>query len=135
MKKLVNLPYGVGVMDGTLIELGIAPSSIDTSDYHEQKMQWSIACLFIDDLKRKVHAYLAGFLGSTHDNQIWRNMTPYFGSTEYIECDSAFDFLPYCIPAYSTNIGFIQSEDKQLFNYTLPRAHVSSEHTIGMGKG
>ncbi len=105
MKKLVNLPYGVGVMDGTLIELGIAPSSIDTSDYHEQKMQWSIACLFIDDLKRKVHAYLAGFLGSTHDNQIWRNMISfqkadqYFGPSKHVICDISFDPSPYCIPA------------------------------------
>ncbi len=69
MKNFFNLLNGVGVLDGTLIELGIAPSSIDPSDYHGQKMQWFIVCLVINVLKRKVHVYLAGFPGSTHDNQ------------------------------------------------------------------
>ncbi len=60
-------------MDVTLIEMGIAPISIEVSDYHERKMKWSVVCLTINDLKRKVLAYLAGFPGSTHDNRIWRN--------------------------------------------------------------
>ncbi len=33
MKNLFNLPNGVGVMDGTLIEMSIAPCFIDASDY------------------------------------------------------------------------------------------------------
>ncbi len=98
-------------------------------------MEWSIICLVINDLKRKVCAYLAGFPGSVHDNRLWRNMRPYqkedeyFSPTEYIICDTAFEPSPFCIPVFSTDIGFVQLAGKQLSNHTLSKPHASSEHT------
>jgi len=72
---------------------------------------------------------------------VWRNSKPYqnpedyFGPTEYVICDTAFDPSPFCIPAFSADVGFLQSADKQLFNFTLLKPRVSSEHTIGILKG
>ncbi len=61
MKNIFNRPNGVGIMDVTLIEMHIAPSCIDTLDYHGRKRLWSFASLDINDMKRKIHTFLAGF--------------------------------------------------------------------------
>lgn len=128
-------------MDGTLIELGITPSCLDASDYHGRKLQWSLPLLFLNDLNRKIQYYLVGLPGSAHNNRVWRNSKPYrnleehFGPTEYVICDTAFDPSPFCIPAFTADVGFSQSPDKQLFNITLSKPRVSLEHTIGILKG
>ena len=72
---------------------------------------------------------------------MWRNTKPYqnpeehFGPTEYVICDTAFNPSPFCIPAFSADVEFLQSADTQLFNFTLSKPRVSSEHTIGIVKG
>ncbi len=66
------LPNCIGLMDGTLIPLGIAPSCSDAADYSGKKLTYSLTVCVINDDKRKIRAYLSGFPGSTHDNQVWR---------------------------------------------------------------
>jgi hypothetical protein len=69
-----TLPNCIGMMDGTLLPLGIEPSCDDAADYHGRKFPYSLTVLVINDDKRKIRAYLAGYPGSTHDNRLWRNM-------------------------------------------------------------
>eukprot|EP00804_Cyclotella_cryptica_P018902 CCRYP_006432-RA/>CCRYP_006432-RA protein AED:0.22 eAED:0.22 QI:0/-1/0/1/-1/1/1/0/257 len=60
------LPNCIGLMDGTLLPLGIAPSCSDAADYSGRKFPYSLTVCVINDDKRKIRAYLSGFPGSTH---------------------------------------------------------------------
>ena len=46
------LPNCVSIMDGTLLPLGMAPSSDDSADYHGRKFLYSLTVLVINDDKR-----------------------------------------------------------------------------------
>ena len=68
------LPNCIGLMDGTLLPLGIAPSCSDAADYSGRKFPYSLTVCVINDDKQKIRAYLSGFPVSTHDNEEWRNV-------------------------------------------------------------
>ena len=135
------LPNCVSIMDGTLLPLGLAPSSDDLADYHGRKFLYSLTVLVINDDKRRIRAYLSGYPGSTHDNRLWRNMRQnqkpeeYFGENEYIMGDTAFKPSSICISAYKCEEGFYQDPDKERFNHVLSSPRVISEHTMGIWKG
>lgn len=74
IEKQFLLPNCLGLMDGTLLPLGIAPISDDSADYHGHKFPYALTVLVINDDKRRIRAYLSGYPGSTHDNRLWRNM-------------------------------------------------------------
>ncbi len=141
IEKNFNIPNCVGIMDGTLLELGLKPSCNDASDYHGRKLPFSLTVLFICDDKRRIRYYLGGFPGSTHDNRVWRNSKvnkqpdDHFNDIEYIICDTAFEPSPYCIPAYKSDVGFVLTRGKELFNQILAKPRVISEHAIGISKG
>ena len=105
-------------MDGTLLPLALEPASDDAADYHGRKFPYSLTVLVINDDKRRIRAYLAGFPGSTHDNRLWRNMKQdkfserFFSTSEYVLCDTAFEPSNICIPAYKTDAAFYQSAEK-----------------------
>eukprot|EP00804_Cyclotella_cryptica_P017405 CCRYP_016634-RA/>CCRYP_016634-RA protein AED:0.35 eAED:0.35 QI:0/0/0/1/0/0/2/0/91 len=46
-----------------------------------------MVCVNNDD-KRKIHAYLSGFPGSTHDNRVWRNMIQNQKSSNFLVLSS-----------------------------------------------
>ena len=141
IEKEFHLPNCVGFMDGTLLPLGIAPSSDDAADYHGRKFQYSLTVLVINDDKRRIRAYLSGYPGSTHDNRLWRNMKQnqksdqYFGPTEYVLCDTAFESSDVCVSAYKHDAGFFTDPVKQHFNDIMSPPRVITEHTMGMWKG
>ena len=131
----------VGLMDGTLFELALAPRSSDGSDYHGRKFQYSLSVMVINDDQREIRAYLSGFPGCTHDNRVWKHMEQcqspekFFTSLQYILTDTAFTPSDYCIPAYKALTGFAQDRDEQNFNTSLAEPRVISEHTMGIWKG
>ena len=85
-----HFPNCIGFMDGTLFPLALEPSSDDAADYHGRKYPYSLTVLVINDDKRRIRAYLAGYPGSTHDNRLWRNMKQnkyselFFSTSEYV---------------------------------------------------
>lgn len=141
IEKEFFLPNCIGMMDGTLLPLGIAPSSDDKADYHGRKFPYSLTVLVINDDKRIIRAYLSGYPGSTHDNRLWRNMTQnqrsenFFGESEYVMSDTAFEPSGICVPAYKCEEGFLQDPDKEKFNRCLSSPRVITEHTMGLWKG
>jgi len=64
----------IGLMDGTLLPLGITPSCSDAAYCNGRKFPYSLTLCVINDDKHKIRAYFSGFSGSTQDNQVWRNM-------------------------------------------------------------
>ena len=58
--------------DGTLIALALEPQCLNYGDYHGRKIQWSLTKLIIGDDNDKIYYYLTGFLGSSHDNRVWK---------------------------------------------------------------
>ncbi len=74
IKSEFHFPNCIGFMDGTLLPLALEPSSDDAADYHRRKFPYSLMVLVINDDKRRIRAYLAGYPGSTHDNRLWWNM-------------------------------------------------------------
>jgi len=140
-EKSFHFPNSIGLMDGTLLPLAFEPSSDDAADYHGRKFPYSLTVLVINDDRRKIRAYLAGYPGSTHDNRLWRNMkqnkysNKYFSASEYVLCDTAFEPSDICIPAYKTDVGFYQSIEKMKFNKAMSSPRVITEHTMGIWKG
>jgi hypothetical protein len=139
--KQFLLPNCLGLMDGTLLPLGIAPISDDSADYHGHKFPYALTVLVINDDKRRIRAYLSGYPGSTHDNRLWRNMKQnqqahkYFSDLEYLLGDTAFEPSEICIPAYKCDPGFFQDRDHQHFNRCMATPRVITEHTMGLWKG
>jgi hypothetical protein len=43
-------------------------------EYHGRKYAYSLTINVINDDHRRIHAYVAGFPGSTHDNRVWKHM-------------------------------------------------------------
>ncbi|KAL9183012.1 hypothetical protein ACHAXT_004799 [Thalassiosira profunda] len=141
LEKAFTFPHCVGLMDGTLVELAITPQCDDSADYHGRKYGYSLTIGIINDDKRKIRARLSGFPGSTHDNRVWRNMDQYqqpekfFGPTEYLLCDTAFNPSNHCVPAYKQLRGYLMDEEEEHFNTALGPPRVITEHTMGIWKG
>lgn len=134
-------PNCVGVVDGTLLPLAFTPETDDAPDYHGRKYQYSLSVLVINDDKRRIRYFLAGWPGKTHDNRVLRNSrvgknpSAFFRPNEYILGDSAFECKWYCIPAFKKTAGFQIEQHKSRFNDLLSSPRVISEHTIGIWKG
>ena len=134
-------PNCIGMMDGTLAPLCIAPLCDDAADYSGRKFQYSLTIMVINDDKRRIRAYVSGFPGCTHDNRLWQHMdqcmTPekFFSNVEYILGDTAFESSNHCISAYKAGAGFIHERPQEIFNTSLASPRVISEHTMGLWKG
>lgn len=134
-------PNCVGVVDGTLLPLAFPPETEDAPDFHGRKYRYSLSVLVVNDDKRRIRYFLAGWPGKTHDNRVMRNsllgVQPeiFFAPNQYILGDSAFEAQWYCIPAFKKPAGLSIPEHKSRFNNLLSSPRVISEHTIGMWKG
>ncbi|KAL7562435.1 hypothetical protein ACA910_020577 [Epithemia clementina (nom. ined.)] len=127
--------------DGSLNPLAFTPETEDHADYNGRKFGYSISTLIVNDDKRNIIYYLAGWPGSAHDNRIFKNSAlftnpaQYFSPLEYILGDSAYESLPFLISAYKKPHGAQLPQVERNFNEALSRPRVESEHTIGMWKG
>jgi hypothetical protein len=134
-------PNLVGVVDGTLLPLAFQPQTEDAPDYHGRKYRYSLTVLVINDDKKRIRYFLAGWPGKTHDNRVLRNSKvgrepeKFFQHNEYIIGDSAFEAQWYCIPAFKKPAGLPIPLEHSRFNNLLSSPRVMSEHTIGMWKG
>ena len=72
------------MMDDTLLELGITPRCDDKADYSGRKFRYSLTVNVINDDKRRIRGYLSGYLGTTQDKRVWRNM---------VQCERPQDFF------------------------------------------
>lgn len=139
IEKEFYFPNCVGMMDGTLLPLAIQPCCSDYEDYVGRKFQYSLTVNVINDDKRRIRAYLAGYPGSTHDNRVRTNMRQFkdpdafFQCTEYVLCDSAYGVSANAIPAYKKGTG--ANADHVTFNAFLAKPRVITEHTMGLWKG
>jgi hypothetical protein len=70
----------VGVVDGTLFPLTYAPQSDDAPDFHGRKF---LSTIIVNDDENRIRYYLAGYLGSTHDNRIYCNTRLYNNRLEH----------------------------------------------------
>jgi hypothetical protein len=66
--ELSQLSNCIGIIDGTLFPLYAEPQCEDAPDYSGRKFPYSISTLIINDHKRRIRHYLAGFPGTSHDN-------------------------------------------------------------------
>ena len=133
-------PRCVGVADGTLFPLAFSPWSFDAPDYSGRKFKYSLSVLIINDHKRRIRHYLAGFPGSAHDNKVWsntllcRNPQQYFSQGQYLLGDSAFSNGPVMVASYKKPSGSTIPQSQEMFNTLAASIRISSEHTIGMLK-
>jgi hypothetical protein len=135
-----GLPNCVGVADGTLLPLAFRPATEDYADYKGRKMLYSLTMLVVNDDKRRIRYFNAGWPGSTH-NRVFRNsrivqkLAEHFRDTEYIIGDSAYTPMDFMISTYKKPIGAPLQPDKETFNTLLLKPRVTLEHTIGILKG
>ena len=131
----------VGIIDGTLFPLRFEPQTPDSPDYHGRKFQWSLSVLIVNDHKRRIRYYLAGFPGCCHDNRVWtasnlyKQPEKYFSGMEYLLGDSAFSNGRTMVAAFKKPVGHPMPQPHEEFNTLLAKARIISEHTIGILKG
>jgi DDE superfamily endonuclease len=88
--------FKAGIMDGTLFPLAFSPQTKDAPDYSGRKFPYSLSVLIVNDHKKRIRHYLAGFPGYAHDQRVWshtklfREPQQYFSPGQYILGDSAF---------------------------------------------
>jgi DDE superfamily endonuclease len=96
-QDLADFPRCIGIIDGTLCPLACQPQTKDAPDYSGRKFAYSLSVLIVNDQKRRIRHYLAGFTGSAHDNRIWsrshlhQHPWDYFSEGEYLL--GGFSFL------------------------------------------
>jgi len=131
----------IAVGDGTLFPLICEPESDDAPDYHGRKFQYSLTAMIVNDDKKRIRYYLAGFPGSAHDNRVYRNTdlgkTPneYFGNHFFLLADSAITNSSTVVASFKCPQGHTLTPEQERFNSLLGSCRVTSEHTIGILKG
>ena len=141
VEKYPTFPNLVGIADGTLFPLAFRPQRSDFPDYHGRKHLYSLTCLIINDDKRRIRYFNAGWAGTTHDDRVFSNAAickrseQFFDPKQYLLGDSAYSPRPYVVSAFKKPIGGVIGRDRELFNTKMSKPRVTSEHTIGMLKG
>ena len=140
-KRKYKFPNMVAVADGTLFPLAFKPQRDDYVDYKGRKHLYSLSTLIVNDDKRRIRYFLAGWPGTAHDERIFANSrmcnhaSDFFSPHQYIMGDSAFSARWMMIPAFKKTANNQIHPDKEFFNKFLSKPRVLSEHTIGILKG
>ena len=140
-KKEYDFVNCVGMGDGTLFPLTYQPITDDAPDYSGRKHQYSLTCFIINDDKRRIRSYMAGWPGSVHDNRVFGNMrvnllhSEHFTHKEYILSDSALENSNFVVSAFKKPPLRAMPTHKKRFNTRLATARIGAEHTIGILKG
>jgi hypothetical protein len=136
-----GLPNCIGIADGTLLPLAFRPSTDDYADYKGRKMLYTLTMLVVNDDKRRIRYFNAGWPGSTHDDRVFKNsrlvqdLRSHFRLMEYIIGDSAYGPQNFMVSTYKKPVGAPMDPENEFFNWKLAKPRVSSEHTIGILKG
>ena len=135
-----QLPNCVGVIDGTLFPLAFKPQRDDYKGFHGRKHLYSLSTLIVNDHKRRVRYFLAGWPGTAHDERIMKNSKlvfenkSMFAENEFIIGDSAFTARSFIVPSFKKPTEAPIPREFELCNQHLAKARITSEHTIGMLK-
>ncbi|KAF0685436.1 Aste57867_22673 [Aphanomyces stellatus] len=130
----------VGFIDGTLFPLETKPI-LHGEDYYSRKGCYAIAAQIVCDDRGVIRDIYTGWPGSTHDNRVWRNSKlfklsrHYFGSSQYLLGDSAYQLSASIVPAFKTHPNRNMEHHKAWFNSQLAKGRIMAEHCIGMLKG
>ena len=141
MKDNYDLPGCIIVGDGTLFPLAFEPRSHDAADYHGRKYKYSITAFIMNDDKRRIRSYLAGWPGSVHDNRVFsqtgvcKNPDEHFSEGQYMITDSAIENSAHVVAAFKKPPLQPMPLMNEKFNARLASPRISAEHTIGILKG
>lgn len=131
-----NLPYCLGIVDGTLSPLKFKPS-LNGRFYSTYKKNYAVKWQIICDMNKKVR-HLAGVAyGAVHDATVYKEIGPYkrpnwhFSGNEYIIGDSAYPLSPTCVTPYKSNSRAMTQVQRRSFNKKLSKYRVRVEHCIG----
>ena len=92
-------------MDGSLLSLAFKPSLFG-EDYYTRKGSYAVHVLIICDDQACLREYPTGWLGSVHDNRVWKNSWLYnwkegiFTVFQYLLTNSAFSTSEHVVPAF-----------------------------------
>ena len=120
------------------VSLNMQPSREDAPDYSGRKFKYSLTCFIINDDKRRIRAYSAGWPGSVHDNWVYGNMRvnkkhgEYFSNREYFLSDSALENSARVVSSLEKLPGQHMPYDRLRFNTKMARARILFEHTFGI---
>ena len=135
-----QLPNLVGVVDGTLFPLAFRPSRTDASDFHGRKHLYSLSTIIVNDDLKRIRYFNAGWAGCTHDDRILSNSSLcnnaelMFSPMQYIIGDCAFAARWFVVPCFKKPPGRTLPREKEIFNKTLAKPPVTSEHVNGLLK-
>ena len=135
-----GFPNCVGMVDGTLHPLTFAPRRGDAADFSGRKFAFSLSTMLVCDENRRITHVQAGWAGSAHDNQIMKDSLPFqqpnnfFGPTEYLLGDSAYDCTPFLISALRKSPATNLTHKQTTFNDAMAKPRSLVEHTIGVWK-
>lgn len=140
-EKINNLPGTVGAVDGTMIPLAFKPQRNDFADFKGRKHLYTLTMMVVNDHKRRIRYFHAGWPGSVHDERVFSNSAlaaeseTRFSDNQYLLGDSAYSNRNYLVSSYKKVSGGSLNRDQELFNKALGKVRMSAEHTIGMLKG
>jgi hypothetical protein len=135
-----QLPNLVGVANGTLFPLAFRLMRADASDFHRWKHLYSLSTLIVNDNLKRIRYFNAGWAGCTHDDGILSNLllshncNLMFSPMQYIIGDCAFAARWWVVLCFKKPTGCLLPREKEIFNKTLARPRVTSEHVNGMLK-
>lgn len=134
-----GLPDCVGCIDGTLINLVQKPEWMG-HDFYTRKCGYAVNALIVCDDDSRINYVYSGWVGSVHDNRVWRNCKMknnpqnFFSASEYLIGDSAFSPERNIVPSYKAMAGIPVPPPKEFFNFKLNQGRTKIEHTIGLLK-
>ena len=138
---LKGFRHCVGIIDGTLIELGFRPQAYHEC-YYSRKCMYALNVMIICDDKKRIIFYIAGWPGSTHDNRVLRNSNifynrgDYFSKREYLLGDSAYSASTIMVQSFKKQASVAKlPANHEFFNTCLAQVRITSEHCIGVLKG
>ena len=103
-------------------------------------MGCSLTCLIANDHKKRVRYFHLGWPGSVHDERLMANCalqkdpSKFFHPGQHLPGDSTFSNKPWLVPAFNKTTDNGLNQIQEAFNCKLPKARVTSEHTIGILK-
>ncbi len=107
-----GVPGGcVGIVDGCLIVLAGKPRRNDGADFFSYKGQYGFSIMGVCDNQKRLRAVQYGFVGSAHDNRVFKFTTlyehpqEYFSHHQYLLADSAYTPQHFCVPLFKRKNG------------------------------
>ena len=132
-----KLPFCVGFVDGTHIQLAKAPTD-DPVSYFNRKGFYSFNLQLVVDPSKQIRAYHVEQPGKVHDSKVFSLMNickepvKYFNEHEYLIGDQAYRLTNTTITPYRRSQKL--TKDHERFNYHISSKRIAVEHANGVLK-